>query len=45
MSSQEGKLEEPKKGVVPTWGRLVERITDRLKLIWSMVRPPHRRCP
>jgi hypothetical protein len=36
--TQEGELEEPEKGVAPTWGRLVkplERITDRLELIWG----------
>jgi oligopeptidase A len=39
-SSQEGELEELEKGVEPTWGKLVEpleRITDRLEVIWGMV--------
>jgi Zn-dependent oligopeptidase len=40
VSSQEAELEELEKGVEPTWGKLVEpleRITDRLELIWGMV--------
>jgi len=38
--SQEGELEELEKGVEPSWGKLVEpleRITDRLEVIWGMV--------
>lgn len=40
FSSQEAQLEELEKGVQPSWGKLVEpleRITDRLEVIWGMV--------
>ncbi|CAD6248862.1 unnamed protein product [Miscanthus lutarioriparius] len=40
LTRLEGELEELEKGVDPTWGKLVEpleRITDRLEVIWGMV--------
>ncbi|KAL6633250.1 hypothetical protein ACP70R_025921 [Stipagrostis hirtigluma subsp. patula] len=40
LARLEGELEELEKGVEPTWGKLVEpleRITDRLEVIWGMV--------
>jgi len=40
LTRLEGELEELEKGVEPSWGKLVEpleRITDRLEVIWGMV--------
>ncbi|PNT69733.1 hypothetical protein BRADI_3g60550v3 [Brachypodium distachyon] len=40
LSRLEGELEELEKGVEPAWGKLVdplERIVDRLDVIWGMV--------